>query len=156
MNEVSNVVRWIGDVNVVIYEKIIEKIENLISCDALVTLIVTSEGGYMPVAVDFCEEVRIRSFEFNTLAIGRVASAAIPIFLTGKKRLMSFNAHFLFHLPDLTDGDERKNFNMRQWYIEKIVKSCSLTEKKVVQLAEEEILIDSEMAKDFGLVDEVI
>ena len=155
MNEISNVVRWIGDVNVVIYEEIIEKIEKFVNCNGLVTLIVTSEGGYMPVAVDFCEEVRIRSFEFNTLAIGRVASAAIPIFLTGKKRIMSFNAHFLFHLPE-TDGEERKNLNMRKWYIEKITTSSNLTEEQVISLAKEETLIDSEMAKDFGLVDEVI
>ncbi|MGM0439270.1 MAG: ATP-dependent Clp protease proteolytic subunit [Patescibacteria group bacterium] len=157
MNEVSNVVRWIGDVNVPIYEEVMQKIEKLKDCSAPVTLMITSEGGYIPVAIDFTEEMRIRRFKFNTLGIGRIASAAIPIFLSGERRSMGFHSHLLFHIPDVSDyDDQEKKQNMKNWYIDFIIDHSNLSREKVLELSENETLIDAKQAKDFGLIDEII
>ena len=157
--KIVNVVRWIGRVDYLEYEDAMSKIEKkLESSESLpITLFVTSEGGYIPIAYSFCQEVRMRNIPLNTLIVGRADSAAIPIALTGRIRAIERESNILLHPLEFSDKEEyKKKQNMTDWYINVIANQTCLRYHQIRKMMEAETLLNAEQAKHYGFVQEII
>ena len=80
---------------------IIEEIENLLEQDPEKEIIlnVDSGGGAGETAIFFYNWVKSENIPLTTVARGVIASAAITVFLSGRKRKATVNSYFLIH-PD--------------------------------------------------------
>ncbi len=156
----ENLVRWSGDIDYEEYQEAMREIVQLIKNGFYPTLLIHSEGGFLPICIDFVEEVRGNELIFDTYVVGRVASAAIPVALMGKKRWMSRFAHIFFHdlqfRNDERKSEQKKEKNMRKWYIKAIAERSTLSESQVVKFMQKETLLNAENAKRYGLVDEIV
>ena len=159
MIEVKNVVRWMGPVRFVEYEETMNKIEKYLENKETlpITLIITSEGGIIPVAYTFVKEVTIRKVPLNTVIVGRAESAAVALALTGKIRAIEAEAHIFLHdLQFSEDENQEKKENMRNWYITFLAKRSKLTKRRVENMMKEETLLNAQQAKKYGFVDQII
>jgi ATP-dependent protease ClpP protease subunit len=68
-----------------------------------ITLFVCSGGGMVVPAISFYEWIKIHKIPLITVAMGEVASAAIPLFLSGKPRKATPHSWFIIH-PSGTIG----------------------------------------------------
>gem|GEM_PF-5038016 len=154
-----NVVRWIGQVKYLEYQDAMEKIEKFLeSPETLsITLLITSEGGFIPIAYSFCQEVRMRRIPLNTVIVGRADSAAIPIALTGRIRAIERESHILLHSLEFSENEEyKKKENMTNWYIDMISRKTTLGGCRIRKMMEKETLLNAEQAKHYGFVQEII
>ena len=157
--KIRNVVRWIGMIDYLEYQDAMEKIERMLeSPDTLpVTLFITSEGGFVPIAYSFCQEVRMRSIPLNTVIVGRADSAAIPIALMGKIRAIERESHIFLHPLQFSEDEEyEKKENMTNWYLRTIQKNTKLKYCQIRKMMEDETLLNAEQAKSYGFVQEVL
>ncbi len=152
--QIENVVRWIGDVDGFSYESTIQKIEKLIEQEHCpINLIISSEGGYLQIAMNFIEEVRIRQICLNTIVVGRVASAAVPIAMAGNCRLISRNSHlFLHNLSFWEKEEEQKEANLKEWYIRFISERSKCSFEEIELMMQKGTLIGPQKAVDDGFV----
>lgn len=108
-----------------------------------------------------------KGIHITTEGYGFVASAAIPIFLIGDKRIASKNMTFLIHpgalfkwgmftetLKDL-QSQTRMMEMARDRYATVVAKHSSLSKDKVLKMMEEDTWFDAEQAKEWGMIDEI-
>ncbi len=155
--EFENVVRWFGAVEYLEYDAAIKEIERRLKRNNLpITLMINSEGGILPLAHSFCEEIRMRKIPINTVVMGRADSAAIPLVLLGKKRVMSRDAHILFHPLEFHEQEEaKKKENLTDWYLNFIAKESRMTISEVKNLISESVLLNPEECKNRGLIHQI-
>ena len=158
MTNIDNVVRWAGQVRYMEYEDSMKKIERFLRQGRLpITLIVNSQGGFIPIAYTFVKEVTMRRIPLNTLVIGRADSAAIPILLTGKIRQMEEEAHIYIHELTFSKNENPiKRKNMRDWYIKNLSVKTKLSTMEVEKMMAKGALLNAEQAKHYGFVHEII
>ena len=157
--KIRNVVRWIGMIDYLEYQDAMEKIERFLQSPETipVTLFITSEGGFVPIAYSFCQEVRMRNIPLNTVIVGRADSAAIPIALTGKIRGIERESNILLHPLEFSDKEKcKKKQNMTDWYINTIANQTCLRYHQIRKMMEAETLLNAEQAKSYGFVQEVL
>lgn len=76
-----------------------------------ITLVINSPGGSVYDGFAFVDRIMNSSCIINTQAMGLVASAAIPIFLSGDRRTTGRLATFMHHPPSYAMGHESLNIH---------------------------------------------
>lgn len=69
-----------------------------------VWIIIDSNGGSSAAAFNFYEFAKVSPVKINTYSSGRVQSAAVTIFLSGKQRIVSPSVVFLLHPSGMSFG----------------------------------------------------
>jgi ATP-dependent protease ClpP protease subunit len=173
---VEREVYLIGRIDEEKIDKLRERVSKLLEEDREkeITLFICSGGGNGDVAIGFYDWIKLKNIPLSTVAIGPVSSAAIIIFLSGRKRKAAPHSWFLIHrggrikyeiwknlLRILSprryreEVDWEKIFNkLEEEIIEKETKLSKETVKTAVTKAH--LMLTSEKAKEVGLVDEVI
>ena len=143
-----------------------------------VRLYICSPGGALAPAISFYEFVRARNVDLEAIAIGEVSSAALFLFLAGKKekRKATRSAFFLLHkrrvriLKEFLNKlwfslADRARYNEDREYIERIEQKAIEILKKETNLDPEEIekafkesyrFFDVQQALQLGIVSEII
>lgn len=163
-------VYWIGDVNDENLKKIIEEIRKLKEeSNESIRLYVNSSGGAIPDGKGFYDWVRSKKIQLETVGIGKVASAAILVFLAGQKRKATKNTIFLIHnvlrrygketyTPIKTEEISSEIRVESILFSEIIAKETKITKKEALRIIKgnEHMLLTAKEAKDKGLIDEII
>jgi len=127
-------------------------------------IFIMSPGG---MAYDFSGSVDVIKFAKNhgihvtTIAYGLVASAAVPIFVSGDLRIAGPNTQFMVHRIDtgnyqLTEDDIECITMLEDFYIKFVAEHSSLTEEEVGKMMDEVTFFTAKQAKRYGMVDEII
>ncbi len=154
----KNTVRWIGQVDHLAYFDVMEKIEEYtVKNNEPITLLIDSEGGFLQIAFDFIEEIRINAVVLRTIIVGRADSAAVPIAIFGRERFMTKNSHIFLHpLHFSRKENKEKKRNLTRWYWKMISNNSELSIEEVKNLMERKVLLKAQEAKEFGLIDKII
>jgi len=134
----------------------------------IITLYVTSPGGYFPLAVAFYDLIRTEGTYLKTIALGQVSSAAILIFLAGEKRLAS--SHTRFHVHEMIRGwDSAEQLPLSD--LEKVTaetkaeqelmckilaEGTGLPAEKWEEISRAETFLTAQQAQEYGLVHRII
>jgi len=138
-----------------------------------ITLLMTSWGGSISLALSFYEWVKIKNIPLVTVAIGEVSSAGMFLFLSGKKRKATSNSFFILHKGGSVKSDllmlflwffsHERYLDEKDWWrkVREIIKEIL---KKETKLSPEEIkkslnrhlTLWPEEAKSLGIVHEII
>lgn len=128
------------------------------------TLVLHSPGGDLPSAAAAHDAVRL--IGCDTLAMGLIASAAVPIFAAGKQRACTPTCRAMVHAPtaELKEGPEGLESELEdmrwhvQWMAEALarVTNASVADwKRLLNYTESTYFSAAEMLQ-MGLVDEII
>jgi len=134
-----------------------------------IVVYLNSPGGQAFQGMAFADELRIAKKDFNITMVGRglIASAAVPVFLTGDHRIVSKNTIFLIHPAKLwkwgffTEGlrelDSQRNMIhlLQNKYAEIVSKNSKLSKKRVLEMMKEDTWFTADKAKEYGFVDEI-
>ena len=95
----KRLVAWVGDIGEENYKRVLKEIEGHArkSPGKEINLLVTSHGGSAPTAFAFYDLVRASKYNLVTIGAGCVDSAALIVWLAGKKRLLTPHTALLFH-----------------------------------------------------------
>ena len=127
-------------------------------------IFIMSPGG---LAYDFMGAVDVIKFAKNhgihvtTIAYGIVASAAVPIFISGDLRIAGPNTQFMLHRIQtgsyqLTEDDIECITMLEDFYIKHVAEHSSLTEEEVGKMMDEVTFFTAKQAQRYGMVDEII
>jgi len=131
-----------------------------------------SPGGSVFDGMALCDELRLAKKDGIFIEIharGIIASAAVPIFLVGNKRIASQNTTFMLHPAALFKGgmmfskeglqDLQAQSEMillqRKLYINTIVNNSKMSKDEALRMTRIETWFGVERAKKFGFVDEI-
>jgi|GEM_PF-1946607 len=166
-----------GDINVENITKTSEEIRKLYkeNPEEEITLYICSVGGIRSLAISFYEWVNYKNIPLITVAIGEVSSAAVIVFLSGKKRRATLHSWFGIHPGGggIKDDVWRQLLRMvspwryreeMEWLRtvrsieEEIIKEkVKLPEKQIRKaLTKAHLIFTAEKAKEVGLIDEII
>ena len=139
-----------------------------------IILYICSGGGGGAVAIGFYDWVRLKNIPLITIAIGEVLSAAVIVFLSGKKRKATSHSWFGIHrggrfsfdvwrqlMRILSPSRYREGVELQRTFKsleeEIIKKETKLPEKQIRKaLAKAHLILTAEKAKEVGLIDEII
>ena len=125
-------------------------------------IFIMSPGGVVVDAFGFCDlisKAKSEGFHVTTIARGMVASAAVPVFLSGDHRIAGPSTVFMLHKPgrpDPCDGNCKEYFDINEHiYINLVADHCDLTYEEVDKYCADETWFTAKEAKRFGMVDEI-
>lgn len=138
-----------------------------------ITLILSSPGGGLGPALAFYEWVRLKNIPLTTIAIGEVSSAAVIVFLAGKKRLATTHTFFCLHkggtlkediilflkrfIDPKRSQEEREGWKIyRKTKVEIYKKETKLPEKEIKRALSGFLYLNPQEAKERGLISEII
>ena len=161
-----------GDIT---HERVVKPLETILKLwmeepNEEIILLINSGGGSLNPSFMFADMITALAIPLTTIGSGAVCSMAIPIFVSGKKRLVTKHTNFFFHeLGSTPDKDERLPLeevekmakslrNSQEWYAEIVSGSSGgkLTKEKVLGLMRDGRYIYPDEAKKLGLVDDII
>ena len=133
-----------------------------------VVMLMDSGGGDPHAAVAFHRVIKLKQINLETIAINRIASAAVTVFLAGKTRKCLESAHFMLHeisWPGNKSGrmklTEVENFcrradeeNKRKWKI--IEAETKFRQKDIYKKPAHEIRLNARQALKKNFVQEII
>jgi len=166
----SREVYLMEEVNTGNVKKIQEEIKKLWGKDGSkdIFLFVCSPGGSPSIGIAFYDWVKSKKISLVTIGMGRVDSAAIPIFLSGVKRKATPHTGFLIHpifrvweKPfSLSEKDMREaaqDLELSSHHLEDILKrETKIPDSELNQKGEKTLLLNANQAKEWGLIDEII
>ena len=134
-------------------------------CDPIpIKLHINSPGGEVHHAIAIIDTIKTSQVPIHTIIEGEAASAATLISVVGDKRYIHKNAHMLIH--QISSGfwgkmmefeDELKNLKKYTKKLVKIYKNhTTLTEEELKLIMKKDLLWDSKVCLNNGLVDEII
>jgi ATP-dependent Clp protease protease subunit len=172
MIDLKRTVYLIGDINdektPLVWEKILEiHSKDCKTSGKPINLIINSGGGHVMVMFSFYDLVPLLDINLHTIGSGLIGSAAVIIFCTGRKRMVTPNSVFFFHEIGLrfeqirlTDGDYRYKLNhlkkSNEQYAKIVASKSNLSKKDVLDMMKEEVYIYPSEALKMGLVDEIV
>lgn len=140
-----------------------------------IILFICSGGGKGDIAISFYEWIKLKKIPLVTIAIGQVSSAAIIVFLSGRKRKATPHSWFLVHrggngikyeiwkaiLKILWPRRYREEIDWEKTFKKlegEIIRKETKLSKEAIKTAftKAHLMLTSEKAKDIGLIDEVI
>ncbi len=149
-------------------EKLKERIKNVLTENngADIILLISSVGGDPFTAFGFYDWVELKGISLTTVALGNTDSAAIIIFLAGKRRIAGKHTIFRFHEFTLsikdakfsvselhqTDLESKKGQDI---YIRIVSERCGKSIRKVRNVMKNRVAMNTEDAKAFGLIHEI-
>lgn len=134
--------------------------------DDPITLWLNTNGGEVRHAIAIIDAMNACPVVVNTVAIGKVYSAGLLIYIVGKLRIAFPNTMFMAHQfrsqqMELSRGDsigrhEAEN-KTEQWMLEHFKKYTSVPEAKIKRLfMGHERFFDAQQALEFGVADQII
>jgi len=127
-----------------------------------VKIFIMSPGGAVVDAfgaVDVIKRAQRNGMYITTSARGLVASAAIPIFVSGDWRIAGPNTVFMLHKPDrsyVTDENHIEAMDlMEKLYIQIVADGCGLCYVDVDDLCTEYTWFTAKKAMQYDMVDEI-
>ena len=130
-------------------------------------LYINSPGGSITAGMAIYDTMQFVKPDITTVCIGQAASMAAVLMAAGAegKRFALPNSRFLLHQPSLsglagqaTDIDihAREILRIRQNLNELLAKHTRQSVEKIERDVERDFILESEQAKDYGLIDEII
>lgn len=154
-----------GDIDDEKVQPVIEWIINGDTNSPTLNLIISSDGGDICSAFALIDCIRTSKMQVNTIAMGKIASAALMIFMAGTKghRIITKNTSILTHqfytanegkhheLHATIKEYELTNNRMIDFYSER----TGLTKQKVKKylLPDSDVWLSVDEAKEFGICD---
>lgn len=133
---------------------------------AEVWMVVNSPGGGADTGFGIYDLMGFVSCPIRTLCAGLCASAAILIFLGGRKgwRYALPNARFLLHQPSTTtygpasdmEITAKEILRLRQRYAEVVAQEIGAAAEKIIQSSNRDFWLNAEESLKFGLVDKIV
>ena len=136
--------------------------------DRDITLYINSPGGSFTALTAIYDTMQYIRPDIATFCLGQAASAAAVLLGAGApgKRFALPNARILIHQPAMSGGDygqasdieiqANEVLRMRNWLEETLAKHSGRTIQQVEKDIERDKILTAEMAKDYGLIDEVL
>lgn len=138
-------------------------------CDSII-VIFSSGGGSTFEALNFAEYLRILPVDVPFHAVGAVASAAVPLFMSAKTRTCSADCRFLFHNLEWgfsaggksTDAIEEAQLVLdaeRAAFKKIATENTNIPPAKVNSFFGRHVvptIVDAKQAKDWGIVNDVV
>jgi ATP-dependent Clp protease protease subunit len=139
-----------------------------------IVLLISSCGGSGRAAITFYEWVRFKNIPLTTVAIGEVSSAAVIVFLSGKRRKATSHSWFALHKGGSLKGDivmmllrvlspsryrDEADWGKMYKLAEKEItrKETKFSQEEIEKALEREhLILNAEEAKKYGLIDEII
>jgi len=137
-----------------------------------IVLWINSAGGHVECAVTFLDFIKAKRVNLTTIGLGRVDSAAILVWASGKFRAATRNCRFLFHKPgQIIAGEETGELavseidclDMAQGLRVANKRLCSLLARQlkiktsvVLSLVEQDNWITAQEAKRLGMLHRII
>ena len=159
---------WIAsDIDQNLQQGIISQIYGLAAeSDDPVTLWINTNGGEVRHAIAIIDAMNACPVAVNTVAIGKVYSAGLLIYIVGKLRIAFSHTMFMAHQfksssAELSRGDaigrhEAEN-KTEQWMLGHFKKYTSVPEAKIKRLfMGHERFFDTHQAIEFGVADQII
>lgn len=99
MINIHRAVTWFGDINKESLGRVLKEIHHFYRDNPTeeIALLITSTGGDLQAAFAFYDLVTALNLNLTTVALGETDSAAIVVFVAGKKRLVSPHTTMFFH-----------------------------------------------------------
>jgi ATP-dependent Clp protease protease subunit len=136
--------------------------------DRDITLYINSPGGSFTALTAIYDTMQYIRPDIATFCLGQAASAAAVLLGAGApgKRFALPNARILIHQPAMSGGDygqasdieiqANEVLRMRQWLELTLAKHSGRTIEQVERDIERDKILTADMAKDYGLIDEVL
>jgi ATP-dependent Clp protease protease subunit len=136
--------------------------------DRDITLYINSPGGSFTALTAIYDTMQYIRPDIATFCLGQAASAAAVLLGAGApgKRFALPNARILIHQPAMSGGDygqasdieiqANEVLRMREWLEMTLAKHSGRTIQQVEKDIERDKILTAEMAKDYGLIDEVL
>ena len=131
-----------------------------------VVLYLTSPGGDPQAGLHFAYVARFLHLPLVTCAVSEVASAAVYVYLAGRRRLALPDAYFYFHnmKANIESAMELKEWEQRisrfKFFEEKkrkfLADASGISQEKIDQLCNENRLMEPEEALKLGIVHKII
>lgn len=134
----------------------------------VINLFIDTEGGDLHAAMKLIDTIRMSEIPVRTIGWGKVASAGLIIFMTGKDRVLSESCSILSHNATfnaarysvrVTDQSRNQEFKLIVDRIMRVYKASSKKDEKYIKkflLKENDVYISSEEAINHGLADRMI
>jgi ATP-dependent Clp protease protease subunit len=136
--------------------------------DRDITLYINSPGGSFTALTAIYDTMQYIRPDIATFCLGQAASAAAVLLGAGApgKRFALPNARVLIHQPAMSGGDygqasdieiqANEVLRMREWLEQTLAKHTGRTIEQVEKDIERDKILTAAMAKDYGLIDEVL
>lgn len=166
-------VEWSGSITQEMSTKVSSKIKSLLNKDPDkdINLIITSPGGPTGIGMSFYDLMtKVIRPNLCTIGSGDVDSAAVIVFLAGRRRILTQNTTLLLHMAGRTFNSS-KRFTTTE--ISSILREDTLKDKqyatilanasrgklsysKALKLMQNAIVLEPKEALKYGLADEII
>jgi ATP-dependent protease ClpP protease subunit len=164
---------WTTTINQDMSNKIMSQIRTLLKRDSSedINLIITSPGGPTGVSLSFFDLMtKVVRPNLCTIGSGDVDSAAIIIFLAGKKRILTKNTTLLLHLAGRTFSNSKrlttvemssilKEDTLKDRQYASVLAQASggkLSQYKALKLMEKGVVLEPKDAVRYGLAHKII
>jgi ATP-dependent Clp endopeptidase proteolytic subunit ClpP len=129
-----------------------------------IKLYISSGGGSLLSGFGGCDVIRTLKVPVHTIISGYAASAATILSIVGTKRFMYKRSHILIHqLSSMAWGkyaeikDEIENLdNFMKMIKDLYVEYTKVPKKQLDEILKRDIWWDSQKAKEYGLIDEIL
>lgn len=168
----SKEVFWFGSVDIENYKKVTGEIieHHQDEPEREITLYVTSDGGEATLALGFYDLVRIEKIPLTGVALGKVSSAGLIVFLAAERRLASSNCIFMMHpnehrpSPGRHFSYSRKDLPWMKNRVEVIdnkirsiiTSKTRMNQSQIREFIESQKYFTADEAQQKGLIDEII
>jgi ATP-dependent protease ClpP protease subunit len=134
----------------------------------LINLFIDTEGGVLDSALKLIDTIRMSEIPVRTIGWGRVASAGLIIFMTGKERFLSENCSILSHNATFSassysvrvnDFSHQQEFKLINERIMRIYKECTGKDERYIRknlLRDNDVYMSARDAIKHGLGDALI
>jgi ATP-dependent Clp protease protease subunit len=131
-----------------------------------ILMIINSPGGAADTGFGLHDLMRVNSCPIKTLCVGLCASAAVLIFVAGKKGLRYSlpNSRFLLHQPSTTTFGPASDMEItakeilrtRQRYADVVSQAIGVSADKIIADSNRDFWLDADEAAKYGLVDKIV
>lgn len=150
------------EIDEVIVAKLVVALHHLDKTPAPITLFINSPGGAAYDSFALYDELMMAESEVQTIGIGHVMSAAVPIFLAGKRRVLSPNCRLMIHNGSWDIGEAHSSVVIakghEQWvtnkqYAQIIADRSGAKIKRIMKLCDQETYLSAQEAIAEGFAD---
>lgn len=131
------------------------------------TIFISSEGGDIDSAIRVFDFLKIIKNKVFTVGFGQIDSAAIIIFLSGDRRVVIPKTRFRFHEATYNVHQEKSSLVVFEEKVslfkeldnrmkEIVVSETGINKKKVFEMYNKGVILNSQKAKDLGVVHEIV
>ena len=164
----SRVAWLIGEIDSEPCKAVMEKILEYLRLDREqpIMLMIDSHGGYMENGLCLAEFIQTCGVPVDTYAVGMTYSAAVPVFLAGKKKFAYASASFMVHPASggnatgtplhILESYAIHVKNMTCRYHNFMLRNSNIPGEMMERAMHEEVYFDAKQALKWGICDEIL